>query len=205
MPSSEQLASHRSPRTRRSTRLRDYDYAQPGMYFFTVCTHKREALFGEVTQGEMRVNDLGDSVWQEWHNSATVRPEVQLDAFMVVLNHAHGVILLKGPGFVRATGGSPFSSGPSKYSLGAFIAGFKAASTKRIKAARRTPKAPVWQRNYYDHIVRDERSLTRMREYILNNPLKWDFDQGNPNKKGDRPVAPTAFNNRYGTFSERRQ
>jgi REP element-mobilizing transposase RayT len=148
----------------------------------------------------MHVNGLENIVRDEWHNSVNVRPEVQLDAFIVMPNHVHGVILLGQNVFVGATGRSPFSAGIPKRSLGSFIGGFKSVTTKRINDLRGTPKAPVWQRNYHDHVIRDENSLTHIREYIQNNPLQWDLDPDNPNRKGDRPVAPThnAEINRHG-------
>ena len=186
------MALNHSPKAnRRSIRLREYDYAQSGMYFFTVCTHERELLFGDGVDGEMHSNDFAQIVWDEGYKSTTVRHELDLDTFVVMPNHIHGIILLKNRASVGASGRSPFSSGPSRNSLGAFIAGFKAATTKRINDLRATPRAAVWQRNYYDHIIRDENSLTRIREYIVTNPLQWDLDPENPQRVGDRPVAPT--------------
>jgi putative transposase len=86
---------------------------------------------------------------------------------------------------VRATGRSPFPSGPSKRSLGAFVGGFKSAVTTRINQLqlRDTPGVPVWQRNYYEHIIRNKESLNRIREYIADNPIRWEFDAENPDAK----------------------
>jgi len=186
---------------RRSIRLQGYDYAQAGMYFFTICTYKRQLLFGNVTNGEMKLNDLGRIVCDEWRKSTNIRHELELDSIIVMPNHMHGIVRLNDPSIVGATGRSPSPSGPSKHSLGAFIAGFKAATTKRINNVRSTPEARIWQRNYYEHVIRDEESLNRIREYILNNPSQWDLDPENPtaesfrqqmsDTEGDRPVAPT--------------
>jgi REP element-mobilizing transposase RayT len=129
-------------------------------------------LFGDVVEGEMRLNDRGKIVAQEWYLSASIRGEITLDAFVVMPNHIHGVVFLK-QSDVGATGRSP--SG-----LGTFVGGFKSATTKRMNELRRTPGAPVWQRNYYEHVVRDEHSLNRIREYIAGNPARWDVDRENP-------------------------
>ena len=159
--------------------MRDYDYARPGMYFFTICTHHRQLLFGDVINEEMNLNEVGEIVFDEWRKSANIRSELELDAF-VMPNHVHGIIGLKDLNIVGATGRSPSRSGPSKHSLGAFIAGFKSAVAKRVNAVRRTPEIKIWQRNYYEHVIRDEESLSRIREYIVNNPAQWDADPENP-------------------------
>lgn len=175
---------------RRSIRLQHYNYRHGGMYFFTVCTHNRQPLFGDVTNAEVKLNDFGHVVCDEWRKSTDIRREIALDAFVVMPNHVHGIVMVTDRD-VGATGRSPFLPGPPKHSLGSFIAGLKAAVTKRINEVRGTPKAPVWQRNYYEHVIRNEESLQRIREYILNNPAQWDLDPENPEAKGDRPVAPT--------------
>jgi putative transposase len=164
---------------RHTIRLKGYNYAQEGMYFFTICTYKRQVLFGTVASGEMQLNEFGQIVCDEWRKTAEIRHEIGLDTLMVMPNHLHGIVLVTDY-TVGATGGSPFRSGPSKHSLGSFIAGFKSAVTTRINKVRVTPQAPIWQRNYYEHVIRDEESLNRIREYILNNPAEWDLDPENP-------------------------
>ena len=94
-------------------------------------------------------------------------------------NHIHGIIVITDAP-ARATGRSPLQSGPTKRSLGAFVGGFKSAITKRIGELRGLPRTPVWQRNYYEHVIRNEESLHRIREYILDNPTRWEFDRENP-------------------------
>ena len=176
------------------------------MYFFTICTYERRLLFGSVTDGQMELNEFGHVVCDEWRKSTNIRRELELDTFIVMPNHMHGIVRLKDASLVGATGGSPSPSGPSKHSLGAFIAGFKSAITQRVNNKRGTPAARIWQRNYYEHVIRDEESLNRIREYILNNPSQWDLDPENPtagsfreqmssgnrrDAEGDQPVAPT--------------
>jgi len=188
---------------RRSIRLKHYDYAKEGMYFFTICTYKRQFLFGTVANGEMQLNDFGQIVYDEWQKTPEIRHEIQLDLLIVMPNHLHGIVIISNRN-VGATGGSPFPAGPSKHSLSAFIAGFKSAITTRINEIRARPEARIWQRNYYEHVIRNEESLKRIREYILNNPAQWDLDPENPEAKGDRPVAPTedAINTHHGVSFE---
>jgi len=233
---------------RRSTRLSGYDYRRPGIYFVTLCTQKKEPLFGQIIDGLMNLNDLGQIVVEEWIASAHIRREIELDEWVVMPNHLHGIVIIvdasiratdrspKGatgtssaqpadplsvgatgtssaqpvaplpvvgatgassvqpvvPLSVGATGASSVQSvgatgrsplprrrarGPGKRSLGALIAGFKSAATKRINILRGTPGKPVWQRNYYDHIIRNERELQNIRQYIHDNPLKWALDR----------------------------
>jgi REP element-mobilizing transposase RayT len=175
---------------RRSIRLKGYDYAQAGAYFVTICTHNRECLFGEVMNGEMRRNDWGQIVADEWSRSTLIRKEIELDAFVVMPNHMHGIVVITNPIVVitnpgvGATGRSPLPAeprphGPARHSLAALVAGFKSSVTVRINALRNIRGVPVWQRNYYEHIIRDEKSLDRIRQYVLDNPARWESDPEN--------------------------
>jgi len=183
---------------RRSIRLKGYDYTQAGAYFVTLCVQGRECLLGAVTAGEMILNELGQIVREEWERSSEIRREIELDEFVVMPNHMHGIVWIIEPDNVRAHGGAPQPGSPAPIvradgrppqrapqrapkSLGSFVAGFKSAATKRINEQRGMPGVPVWQRNYYEHIIRNDADLQRIREYIVNNPLKWDLDQLHPN------------------------
>jgi putative transposase len=189
---------------RRSLRMLGYDYASPGAYFVTLCTKDRECLFGGVVDGEMRLNEVGRIVQEEWGRSAAVRAEIELDCRVVMPNHVHGIIVvadartaLYSPAraygssvgaygssvgaygsSVGAYGHTPLRS-PSK-TVGAVVRGFKSAATKRINEIRGTPGVLVWQRNYYEHVIRDEDSLGRIRRYIAENPARWGSDRENP-------------------------
>ena len=156
-----------------------YDYAEEGAYFVTVVTHQRECLFGGIADGEMRVDGYGEVVRDEWLRSVQIRREIELDAFVVMPNHLHGIVVIRDVG---AHGRAPLPLAPhrSPRSLGSFVAGFKSAVTKRINTMRRTPGLPVWQRNYWERVIRDERELDRVRQYIAENPLRWDEDPENP-------------------------
>jgi len=164
---------------RQSIRLKNYDYTQAGAYFVTICTHKRECVLGDVVNGEMRLNELGQVVEMEWLKTAEIRDNVELDEFVVMPNHIHGIIVIT-ESCVGATSRSPLRNGPAPKSIGAIVAGFKSAATKRINELCGIPRAPVWQRNYYEHVIRNEDDLNEIREYILSNPVKWELDSENP-------------------------
>ena len=186
---------------RRSIRLRGYDYTQPGAYFVTICTHERAMLFGQVVDGEMVLNEWGEIVREEWFRSAEIRAAIKLfpDEFVVMPNHIHGIIWIVGISplvgatrRVAPTDGHP--RGPAPNSLGAVIGQFKSIVTKRINARRGTPGARVWQRNYYERIIRNEWALNAIRRYIAENPSRWHLDRHNPNANGPDPRAHGATN-----------
>jgi putative transposase len=267
---------------RRSIRLKGYDYTQPGAYFITICTQGRECLFGEIIDGEMHLNEAGQIVVQTWQDLPNHISNVQLDAFVVMPNHVHGIIIITdraggigagfkparttmGPGSAGGAGstagpgsagagsvgagsvgsgsvgsgsvgagsepapttigpgptagpGSVAGSGPttgpgsvavvvgsgsvgsgsvgagsepaptrSSHGLPEIVRQFKTFSARRINELRGTPGTPVWQRNYYEHIIRDEFSLSRIRQYIAENPARWDADQENPQRPHRAP------------------
>lgn len=177
---------------RHSIRLNEYDYTQPGAYFLTLCTQERECLFGGVANGELQLNGYGEIVGDEWLKSAQIRAEISLDEFVVMPNHLHGIVMISAQSSAetnastngRVTGpslaGLRMMRGPIPRSLASLIAGFKSSVTRKINEVRGTPRAVVWQRNYYEHIIRNDETLNRAREYIANNPLKWELDRLRP-------------------------
>ena len=170
----------RSPQRRKSSRLKGYDYAQPGAYFVTLCTQDRTCLFGDVCAGKMRLNAFGKIVADEWVKTAEIRDEIDLDEWVVMPNHFHGILVIGRGDRPVAPTKSVAAIGPQSRSVAAAIAGFKSAATKRINTLRGTPGMPVWQRNYHEHIIRNEDSLDRLRQYILDNPAQWTMDLENP-------------------------
>lgn len=165
---------------RRSIRLRGYDYTSAGAYFVTICAQGRECLFGEVSGGWMRLGTLGECVASVWQAIPDHFPGVELDARVVMPNHMHGIIVLVGAKHLRsAANASPLrgSHGTQPASLAAIIQNFKSVSTRKINVARGTPGARVWQRNYYEHVVRGEADLRRIHDYIAHNPAKWETDR----------------------------
>lgn len=223
---------------RRSIRLRGYDYTRPGVYFITICTHDRRRLFGDIANGRMRLNDAGVAADTVWRAIPTHFPHVRLDAFVVMPNHVHGVVVITTPGIpggrVGATHASPLqchapsdpthapfeptdasprptdasparptssapvwrrapphshgdpippratarATGPTPCSVGAIVGAYKSAVSRRINQLRDTPGAPIWQRDYYERIVRDDDALRRIRAYIEANPRRWDAPRG---------------------------
>ncbi len=152
---------------RTSIRLMGYDYSAPGAYFVTLCAYRRQCMFGEIKDKKIILNEFGTIVWQEWIKSAEIRSEITLDECVVMPNHIHGIV------FINHT------------SVGAFVAGFKSIVTKRINELRQLSGNPVWQRNYYERVIRDEQELNRWREYIIHNPANWARDQENPDARNE--------------------
>ena len=227
---------------RRSIRLKGIDYSLPGAYFITICAQNRECILGGITDGKMCLNEYGKIAKNEWLKTAEMRNNIELDEFVVMPNHVHGIIVItdcmgvfgnpvrygavrvgtmrrgtmhRAPTITRCSpvdvGCSPTDaygvdtqrvSGdthgarantrrdvvrerfrkPTSNSIPTIIRGYKSTVTRQINellradTVRRAPAKTVWQRNYYEHIVRNEDDLNRIREYILNNPLNWKED-----------------------------
>ena len=133
---------------RRSIRLSYYDYGHSGAYFVTICADDRVSLFGRIVSSELCLNEFALLVSFEWQRTPVVRTNAELDEYVIMPNHLHGIIIILEPGRGVLPYGHPCPESPSQ-TVGAIIRGFKAATTKRINEIRRTPDAPVWQRNYY--------------------------------------------------------
>jgi REP element-mobilizing transposase RayT len=164
---------------RSSTRLKGYDYSQAGAYSVTICTQDRECLFGDVFDGAMRLNDAGQMVHKIWNDLSVKYPDIETDEFVVMPNHVHGIIMLSGRGDI----GHPRGTLPG--SVGRIVQVFKSLTTHEyIRGIRGNGWPPfngrLWQRNYYEHIIRSEEEMNRVREYIMGNPLKWAEDKDNP-------------------------
>lgn len=172
---------------RRSIRLEGYNYSHPGAYFVTLCAYNRECIFGEIRSEEIHLSPYGMIVYEEWLRSPDLRAEIVLDEFAIMPNHVHGIVFIQ----QGATGQSPLPmttgearSGPVKKSLGAFIGGFKSSVTGRINEMRGLPEIAVWQRNYHEHIIRDDAALHRIRLYIQQNVQRWPLDVHNSDRIG---------------------
>jgi len=172
---------------RHSIRLRDWDYRTAGAYFITIVARGRECLFGDVVDGLMNLNAYGRIVHEEWMRSTDIRSEIALDAFVVMPNHIHAIVIIRNVGAYGRT--PPVAHGAGAHSrvplrpprsLGSFIAGFKSVATKRINETRGTPGIPVWQRNFYERVIRNDRELNAIRQYITDNPANWEQDTENP-------------------------
>jgi putative transposase len=166
---------------RHSIRLKDYDYSQAGAYFVTMRTRDGKCVFGNVVNGMIRVNKYGRMVEVEWRKTSKIRNNVKLDVFVVMPNHFHGIIIINNcsRGVLQYAPTKAKLQSPSQ-TTGAIVRGFKSATTKQINISRNAPGIPIWQRNYYEHIIRNGNELNRIRKYILDNPLQWQLDRENP-------------------------
>jgi REP element-mobilizing transposase RayT len=243
---------------RHSLRLPEYDYSQAGIYFVTICTYQRQFLFGAIHNGKMQLNQVGKIVAQEWLKSSQIRQEIELDEWIIMPNHLHGIVIITAQKFEDKGANHEGTTQITNYqganyqganyrganyrganyrganyrganyqganyqganyqganyqganyqganyqganyqgaslaplqgdmcrqrkprSLSSFIGGFKSSVTRRIKEICTQPNPPVWQRNYYERVVRDGEQLTRIRQYIRNNPQKWAKDPEN--------------------------
>jgi len=163
-------------RRRKQIRLKEYNYSWPGAYFITVCTKDRMEMFGEIVEGEMIRNKYGDIVQSCWNELPGHYPNIQLDEFQVMPNHIHGIIII-----IDNTVGSRHVSTLRgvHHTLGNIVGSFKSAVTKQINDVRRQYGTRIWQIRFYDHVIRNEQSLNRIREYIRINPQQWQWDKGN--------------------------
>jgi REP element-mobilizing transposase RayT len=162
---------------RHSLRLKDYDYSRAGAYFLTTCTYDRQSLLSTIEEGQVRLTDLGKIVEEEWLRTEQMRRSVALDLHVIMPNHVHGILFLlpdagKEEERERST---PFRA-PSQ-TVGAIMRGFKSVTTSRIRKLPGHADLRVWQREYFDHVIRSEADLARIREYIVNNPAKWELDR----------------------------
>jgi REP element-mobilizing transposase RayT len=170
---------------RRSIRLKGYDYTQPGAYFITFCTYQRMHLFGEVVNGEMVLNDAGKIAQEEWFNTAKLRPYVKLydGEFVVMPNHGHGIIWIEDEQWAqqrRAPAETTERFGkPLKGSIPTIVRAYKSAVTYAVNGIENRRGAVLWQSNYYEHVIRNDRELQNIGWYILNNPHNWQLDRDN--------------------------
>lgn len=195
---------------RRSIRLPDYDYSSAGAYFVTVCTHQRQCLFGEVEGIDMHLNDLGRMIVWHWQRIPKHFHKVQLDEFTVMPNHLHGLLLIVDKDEMDDTAGAKHLSqdsgsssqlipqnasplqgsgrarlrsrpaGTPPQSLSAVLQNFKSITARKFNGMRRETGGILWQRNYFERVIRDENEFDRIRKYIIDNPAKWAEDKENP-------------------------
>jgi len=222
---------------RRSIRLKRYDYTQRGAYFVTICTHQRNCLFGEIVDGEIKLNTNGEIARGSWLSIPRHFKNVELDEFVIMPNHLHGIIIIDSSEVVgealanqdfsqlfsevvgealanqdfsqlfsevagEALANQDFSkqqnlssqcfaptvhtgetvkiNGTKPQSLAAITQNYKSVSTRQINRMNKAKGNVIWQRNYYEHIIRNEEALNNIREYIVNNSINWVKDQENP-------------------------
>jgi putative transposase len=178
--------------SRRSLRLRGYDYSQGGAYFVTICTESRRCVFGAIKDGQMQLNAIGTMIQRVWGGLPEHYSGLDVDEFVVIPNHLHGILVLacadaatpadnrQGPGRARQ---EPAPTG--RLSLPEIVRRFKTFTSYEYRKGLSSPGSPpeggtLWQRNFYEHVIRNERDLAAAREYIANNPLQWHLDRENP-------------------------
>jgi REP element-mobilizing transposase RayT len=177
----------------KSIRLRDYDYTTEGVYFITICAANRATIFGEVSDAGVRLTQIGQLIEDAWYDLPNHHHSASLDLHVVMPNHFHGLIVLsemrqsspresgshdlarRGRAATREAFGKPVAG-----SIPTIVRSFKAAATRRVNQVFGCGRGGIWQRNYYEHIIRNENTLHRAREYIQTNPLRWSLDPENP-------------------------
>jgi REP element-mobilizing transposase RayT len=161
---------------RKTIRLQQYDYTRPGAYFITVCLHDRKQyLFGEIADNVMVLNSVGEYARECWLDIPTFYPYVKLDEFVIMPNHVHGILILNSNN-IELGAANQFQQCTSG-SIGSIIRGFKVGVTKRLRSIN--VQTLIWQRNYYEHVIRNEKSFTDIRQYIRDNPASWGNDEEN--------------------------
>lgn len=175
---------------RRSTRLPEFDYSQPGAYFVTIVTQDRKSLFGQIVDGEMVLNELGKALADVWVEMPEHFPNVELGEFVVMPNHVHGIVIIT----VEATQASNVAARhavpseesaieefgkPVSASLPTIMRSFKSAATKKFREFTNDHEGRIWQRNYYEHVIRNEKDNQAIYDYILTNPINWEIDEEN--------------------------
>ena len=192
---------------RRSIRLKGYDYTQQGAYFVTLVTQGRECLFGEIVNGEMRLNEFGALVAEGWNGLTQHFRNADLDEFVMMPNHLHGIVVLKWDAYADGRGRGEALTDTSAYrvtsanvnasplrvstaserphgtkprSLNAIVQNFKSVTSRKINQRHNTQGTIIWQRDYFERVIRNENELNRIREYIMSNPAAWESDNENP-------------------------
>lgn len=176
---------------RKSTRLKGYDYSQSGYYFVTICTKDRKEWFGRVDGDEMHLSEFGEIARNFWAEITGHFKYVGLDEFSVMPNHVHGILIIEdnlvGNAYMRSQEGNAFMHSlqdRTKMLLPKVIQQYKASVTRKINALKDGVNFG-WQKSFYDHVIRNDKSLDNLRQYITNNPLKWELDI--ENRKGNSP------------------
>ncbi len=152
---------------RRSIRLKGYDYSQAGAYYVTIVAWRREHVFGDIVNAEMQLNKFGQIVQYAWYDLPKHYPHVELDTFCIMPNHVHAIIVLNDDPAVK------------RHPLSEVVRAFKSFSARRINSLRNSQGIPVWQRNYYEHIIRNHEDYLSKSNYIMDNPLNWENDDEN--------------------------
>ena len=170
---------------RRSIRLKEYDYSQEGYYYITICTKNKIEYFGKIVNGKMELSKIGGIVCDEWIKTKQIRKNVKLDAWVVMPNHFHGIVIIDDEIVISHVGtcrGMPLQqfAKPISNSLPMIVNHFKSAVKRWCN--KNGHEYFQWQRNYYEHVIHNEIALYKIRRYIINNPMQWHIDRNNSDK-----------------------
>ncbi len=186
-----EMEKFRNNKNRKSQRLANYDYSQNGMYFISICTKNRQELFGEIKDGTMVLNRSGEIVKNNLINISEYQENIFLDVFIVMPNHIHAIIEINyatlgvvgnnmgAVGNIVGAVHEPPLQARRQMLMPKIIGKFKMLSAKEINILLNNSGNPMWQRNYYDHIIRNDEALSKIREYIITNPERWERDRNN--------------------------
>lgn len=165
---------NRPDRYRKNIRLKDFDYSTAGYYFVTIVSHDRKNIFGNIIDGEMDLNHIGLIVEKAWQEIPIHFPYIEVGDQVIMPNHFHGIVIINQVGALHAE--------PLRHAqpLGVIIRSFKSAVTKRVHDLGLFVGEKIWQRNYYEHIIRDEVDYEKIVDYIAANPNNWEYDNENP-------------------------
>ncbi|MEW5798062.1 MAG: transposase [Bacteroidota bacterium] len=159
-------------------RLPYYNYASTNLYFVTICTYKRQEIFGRILNSKINLSDEGKCVEDSWKMIPVVANYAGIDVFVIMPNHIHGIIAINNPDEPRELPTKAFAV--RKRSLSNVVRNFKTAVTTKIRKLKNDNEYPVWQSRFYDRIIRNEKELNAIRNYIINNPVKWEEERNNP-------------------------
>ena len=187
------MAYNREIHHRRSIRLKGYDYTQAGAYFVTIVLQDRLCLFGEIVNTEIQLSEAGEMARRVWEALPDRFPMITMDAFIIMPNHLHGIVIINPSVGAPLVGAQSVGSQPalgaqsvgSQPALGDIIGAYKSLTTveytRGVKIMKWTPfHRRLWQRNYFEHVIRNDDALRDIREYIINNPGQWALDKENP-------------------------
>jgi REP element-mobilizing transposase RayT len=166
----------------RSVRLRAFDYSQLGSYFITIQTHRSKHILGKIILGQMKLNRIGQAISECWMGIPNHFPGIELEEYVVMPNHLHGIVMIRArarhavPLQTRTEHAEAFSQ-PRPASIPTMVRSFKSAATQYVRKALGQPKMQIWQRNYFERIIRSPREFQKIRKYITLNPARWEFDR----------------------------
>ena len=172
---------------RRSIRLPEYDYSSEGAYYVTICTKSKTCVFGNIINGGMVLNKTGEIARDQINRTSQLRKNVMIDTCVIMPNHIHMILLITGDDGRDMARHVPTGRGrfgkPQSGTLSTIVGAIKSTITKNINLQDGADGKSIWQGRFYEHVIRNEKSLKKIREYIYNNPRNWLTDDENPNRK----------------------